>query len=335
MTAALAFLVPHAVSPRRRPAANPSSQTTALRSLLPLRCVFRQRSALRPGARASRERRWRRYDRSTASSARRSFLRNLSKSSLLRIRKLSARKANKTRGHCSNLTSPPLQRSDSLAVALNETPLPIITIKGPMGQIRRISTDTISAIQKSRGRNARWISIVSSTRKTSPSTFATLNTRSAHLLQRTSWNNAQTQRSVKSCPRGKTSQRPCPTAQRHGTLITRSAKAPMAFFASTRRCSSACSTNSRTEKASFIWFGAYGVQNTRKAPLEAMKTPGLRGSRSSSQHLQDALTTYGLSKRAAVTLLTGTLWQRPKSISSKDATGHATMKSSSIKISSH
>ena len=30
-------------------------------------------------------------------------------------------------------------------------------------------------------------------------------------------------------------------------------------------------------KASFIWFGAYDVQNTRKAPLEAMKTPGLRG----------------------------------------------------------
>ena len=244
-------------SPRCRPAANPSSQTAAFLPLLPLRCAFRQRGALRPGARASKERRWHRCDRSTASSARRSFLRNLSKSPLLRIRKLSARKANKTRGHCSNLTSPPLQRSDSLAVALNETALPIITIKGPMGQIRRISTDTISAIQKSRGRNARWISIVSSTRKTSPSTFATLNTRSAHLLQRTSWNNAQTQRSVKSCPRGKTSQRPCPTAQRHGTLITRSAKAPMAFFASTRRCSSACSTNSRTER-----LHLYGSEHT-------------------------------------------------------------------------
>ena len=94
MTAALAFLVPHAVSPRRRPAANPSSQTTALRSLLPLRCVFRQRSALRPGARASRERRWRRCDRSTASSARRKLSsKSIQSLSLLRIRKLSARKS--------------------------------------------------------------------------------------------------------------------------------------------------------------------------------------------------------------------------------------------------
>ena len=54
----------------------------------------------------------------------------------------------------------------------------------------------------------------------SPTQF--LVTGSTHLLQRTSWSNAQTQRLAKSYPRGKKSQRPCPPAPRAGSPSSRS-----------------------------------------------------------------------------------------------------------------